>query len=206
MALIEHYPYRGFEHYDVEPAGEVSSNISLSIVTSFTERDKAVLVDQLERSNVDYINAVDGLSDFKKSLKPVYYNDALKNVNTEYVLIIDSYDTIIRGIDDMPGCLSHYDKDMIYGAWRYHFPTFISFDFNIPEENKLKFLNSGVFFGKTESVKQYYSDLSDYIKANQESDNNWLNDFEQYWVYKYLSENGRENLGIDYDEVLVENK
>ena len=158
MALIEHFPFVGIRD-NKKNEEKIESNIDLSIITSFTERDKAILADQLEDNNIEYINAAENVNDFNKAFKPIYYYDALKDVSTEYVLIIDSYDTIIYGIDDMPSYLNHYDKDMIYSAWNAHFPTFIDFDFSVPENNELKFLNSGVVFGKTEFVKQYFHDV-----------------------------------------------
>lgn len=204
MALIEHFPYEGIKKNINK---KIELNIDLSIITSFTSKNDAKLINQLEENNIKYINAAEGLKEFKKAFKPIYYNNVLKDVTTEYVLIIDSYDSIIYNIDNMPSCLNHYDKDMIYGAWFLHFPTFIDFDFDVPKNNSLKYLNSGVFFGKTEEVKKYYSLLSEYIDSGYNLSNNYLKDYEQYWIYKYLSNNKDlfNNLGIDFDELLVKN-
>ena len=209
MALIEHFPFLGMTNREMkEKGGKVNKSISLSIITSFTDKDKSVLAKQLEESNIDYINASENVETFVKAFKPIYYAEALKNVDTEYVLIMDSYDTILESIDDMPSCLGYYGKDMLYSSWRTHFPTYFDVDFSVPQDNNKKYLNSGVFFGKTSDAKEFYTNLSNYIKANYETSDHWLKNFEQYWLYKFLSENAQylDKLGIDYEEKLVETK
>jgi hypothetical protein len=187
---------------------ELSKSISLSIITSFTDKEKAILAKELENNNIDYINAAADVENFVKAFKPVYYYDALKNVDTEYVLIIDGYDTVLNSIDEMPSCLEHYGKDMLYSSWKNHFPTYFDVDFSVPEDNERKYLNSGVFFGKTSEAKKFYKALSDYINAEYEDSDHWLKDFEQYWLYKFITENKSvlTKLGIDYDEVLASNR
>lgn len=210
MAKIEHFPFLGMmvgKELNNDNM-QIEKNINLSIVTSFTDKDKAILVKQLEENNIDYINAAEGVDKFIKAFKPIYYAEALKNVDSEYVLIIDSYDTILHNIDEIPSCLETYGKDMVYSSWKTHFPTYFDIDFSVPQDNEKKYLNSGVFFGKTSAVKEFYNELSNYIKAEYETSNEWLKDFEQYWIYKFLSENDGylDKLGIDYKEELVENK
>lgn len=209
MAIIRHYPFnqtRSNENISSEGI-ELIKSISLSIITSFTDKNKAILASQLEDNNIDYINAASNVDNFVKAFKPVYYYNALKDINTEYVLIIDGYDTVLNSIDEMPSCLEHYDKDMLYSSWKIHFPTYFDVDFSVPEDNEKKFLNSGVFFGKTSAVKKFYKDLSDYIKSEYDGSDHWLKDFEQYWIYKFLTEHDSylEKLGIDYDEQLASN-
>ena len=211
MAKIEHYPFLGLFHGDKKidkEGGILNKNTNLSIITSFTEKDKAILAQQLEKSGINYINAASKVTEFVKAFKPRYYAEALENVNTEYVLIMDSYDTIINSIDDISSCLEEYGKDMLYAAWKTHFPTYFDIDFSVPQDNNKKYINSGVFFGKTSAVKEFYDALSNYIESEYENSNHWLKDFEQYWIYKFLTENEQylEKLGIDYNETLVENK
>ena len=210
MAIIEHFPFNQFRrNEDISGENiEINKSISLSIITSFTDKNKAILATQLEDNNIDYINAASNVDNFVKAFKPIYYADALKSVNTEYVLIIDSYDTVLNSIDEMPSCLEHYGKDMLYSSWKTHFPTYFDVDFSVPQDNERKYLNSGVFFGKTSEVKKFYIALSEYIKAEYEESDHWLKDFEQYWLYKFITENESwiSKLGIDYDEVLVSTK
>ena len=210
MALIEHFPFHEIKGYikTSNNRTELNKNISLTIITSFTDRSKAILASQLEDNNIEYINASSNVDNFIKAFKPIYYSDALKDVNTEYVLIIDSYDTVINNIDNMPSCLEHYNKNIIYSSWNVHFPTYFNVDFSVPHENKRKYLNSGVLFGKTIDVKKYYDDLSTYIKTEYDNSNHWLKNFEQYWVYKFITENNEhaDEIGLDYDEMLACNK
>ena len=210
MAIIRHYPFhsmRGDQETISTEGIELTKGISLSIITAFTDKSKAVLAKLLDDNNIGYINAAADVESFVKAFKPVYYYDAVKNVSDDYVLIIDGYDTVLESIDEIPSCLEHYHKDMLYSAWNVHFPTYFDVDLSVPEDNEKKFLNSGVFFGKTSEVKKFYKALSDYIKAEYPTSDHWLKDFEQYWLYKFLTEHEDilSKLGTDYDEVLVSN-
>ena len=153
-----------------------------------------------------YINAAENIESFVKAFKPCYYKDALEKVKSEYALLMDAYDTKVNGFEGIRDIPSYYGKKIIYSAWKYHFPTFFNVDFGVGEENSLKYINSGVVFGRTEDLLAFYQVLSDYIKQNYEKDDCYVKDFEQYWVYKFLSENNEiaKSVGIDYDSKLVE--
>lgn len=205
MEKIKHYPM-------IHPSTDVdlpsiTNNDKVTIVTSFTDKDKAILINQLEESSIDYINAAENVETFIKAYKPTYYYNALKNVNTEYVLILDSYDSIINDLNGIQDLIESYNKKVIYGSWNTHFPTYFDVDFNVPEDNDKKYLNSGVVIGKTSDLKEFYNELSTYIQDNYQNSTHWLKDYEQYWIYKFLVEHKEyaENVGVDYNEALVVN-
>ena len=210
MALITHYPLNE-NHIDLVIKKDNSQIINgdgsnLSIITLFTDNDKAILASQLDANNIGYINAAENIESFVKAFKPCYYKDALEKVKSEYALLMDAYDTKVNGFEGIRDIPSYYGKKIIYSAWKYHFPTFFNVDFGVGEENSLKYINSGVVFGRTEDLLAFYQVLSDYIKQNYEKDDCYVKDFEQYWVYKFLSENNEiaKSVGIDYDSKLVE--
>lgn len=205
MEKIKHYPM-------IHPSTDIdlpsiTSNDKVTIITSFSDRDKAILINQLEENSVDYINAAEDIETFIKAYKPTYYYNALKNVNTEYVLILDSYDSIINDLNGIQDLIEPYNKKVIYGSWNTHFPTYFDVDFNVPEDNNKKYLNSGVVIGKTSDVKAYYKALSEYVEKEYPESDFWLKDYEQYWIYKFLSENLEyvDTIGIDYNEDIVKN-
>lgn len=210
MALITHYPLNE-NHIDLVIKKDNSQIINgdgnnLSIITLFTDNDKAILASQLDANNIGYINAAENIESFVKAFKPCYYKDALEKVKSEYALLMDAYDTKVNGFEGIRDIPSYYGKKIIYSAWKYHFPTFFNVDFGVGEENPLKYINSGVVFGRTEDLLAFYRVLSDYIKQNYEKDDCYVKDFEQYWIYKFLSENKEiaKTVGIDYDSKLVE--
>lgn len=204
MASILHYP---IVHHlaEAHECPKLKSVSGITVVTSFTERDKSVLVSQLERSSINYVNAADGIDVFVKAFKPSYYASALEKVDTEYSLVVDSYDVIINSFEGIEGVLSSYGKKVIYGAWKIHFPNFIDVDFG--SDNDLKYLNSGVVFGRTEDLRNFYSELSRYTEENFSNGNTLVKDFEQYWIYRFLEENSGwlNDVGIDFNEILVTN-
>lgn len=204
-AKIMHYPIIHTSD-DIE-LPTISDNSNVGIVTTFSDREKAILVNQLEENNIGYINAADGVENFIKAYKPVYYYNVLKGVKTEYVLIIDSYDSVINRLKGIEDLLEPYGKNVIYGAWHFHFPASIDVDFGVPEDNELKYLNSGTLFGKTKDVKAFYKALSEYIEANYNTDDSQFKNMEQYWIHKFLSENPNwvSKVGIDYNEDIVKN-
>lgn len=208
MALITHYPLN--EHHAMFNGKDEMTTVNgdsnnITIVTLFTDKDKAMLASQLEKNNIGYINAAENVDYFVKAFKPIYYNDALDDVKTEYVLLMDAYDTVVTSFDGMSGVPIYYGKKLVYSAWKYHFPTYFDVDFGVSEDNQLKYLNSGVVFGKTSDVKSFYNLLSEYIQQNYVETDSDEKDYEQYWIYRFLKENKTiaENVGIDYDEKLV---
>jgi hypothetical protein len=210
MALILHYPFvhQFKKHmFEDQPLIGDSYDKDVAIITSFTNKEDAVLIRQLEKSSIPYINAVNVNEEFNKAYKPIYYLNALKNVTSEYSLIIDSYDTVINGFDGIKNVLNHYNKKVLYCAWNAHFPNEFDVDFGVDENNMLKYINSGVVFGKTEDVKKFYEDLSKFIEEQYEITTHFLRGFEQYWVYRFLVENPEyvKEVGIDYDELLTSN-
>ena len=207
MELIKHYSY--YQQTNNIELGEVieNANDKLTVITSFTDRDKAILADQMESSSQNYINAVARVEnkDFVKAFKPVYYAASLNDASTEYAVIMDGYDTVVNsfeGIEDIP---ASYNKKIVYGAWWMHFPTYFDVDFG--SDNDLRYLNSGVVVGKTSDLKEFYGALSTYIQDNYPNSTHWLKDYEQYWLYKFLVKHEEyvEKVGIDYNEILVVN-
>ena len=61
------------------------------------------------------------------------------------------------------------------------------------------------FLGKTNDLLEFYKDLSEYIKQNYNDTDCYVKDYEQYWIYRFLSENKNvaETVGVDYDTKLA---
>ena len=174
---------------------------SLTIVTSFTDRKDALLIDQLERNSIPYVNAVDKIptDKFIKAFKPVYYYNVLQSVKTEDTLIIDAYDTSIKSLDNLDRLQEHYNRDIIYNASLISFPLDLEYDTGAPDGNMWRNLNSGVVYGKTEKLLTFYHELSDYINNNY---NDWprIKTFEQWWLIDFLNNyKGNIKIGVDYD-------
>ena len=190
--------YRVFLNYSKIP---VNKPEWLTIITSFTDRYNAILIDQLDLNNTPYINATDNIDSFNfvKGLKPKYYYEVLKNVNTEYAIIMDSYDSIIINFDNIIEKYNEYGKDILYNAFPYNFPIDLNYDTGCNDPNKWCKINSGVVFGKTEKLKEFYKGLSEFVNENYDQ-NNQITSSEQYHITKYLNENNiNVSVGVDYN-------
>lgn len=204
--MIRHFP----SFHNIKNNLLSLNNINnLSIITLYSNREEAILINQLEFNNIDYINGYNTDNNtFLKAYKPIYYYNALKNITTEYSLLCDSYDVIIDSFDEFNDTINFYDKDIIYSAWCVKFPNIFDIKFNLDQSEKLKYLCSGVVIGKTRKLEIFYKKISNFIIENYENDNHaGLKDYEQYWIYKFLYENHDEinSIGLDYKNKFIIN-
>ena len=172
----------------------------LDIVTCFTNRSNAMLIDQLELSNIQYINATKNINkNLVKAFKPIYYYEAIKECNNEYVLITDSYDVTIINFDNIVEKLSIYDRQLIYNAQQYNFPMFNNeYDVGCPTNISYNKINSGVVFGKTKYIKAFYKEFSEYVTNNYNKDL-FESQYEQYYLMNFLYNNlNTISIGVDY--------
>ena len=199
---IEGYKDTGKYAYLMECGkNAISKPDNLTIVTSFTDREKALLIDQLDRNSINYINALEGIAteDFIKAFRPVYYYNVLKNVSTEYTLMLDAYDTAVKSLDNLEELTEYYGKDIIYNASLISFTRELEYEMGVPEEKMWRKLNAGVAYGKTDKILAFYHELSDYINKNY-NDKPRIKNFEQWWLIGFLNiYKGKVKIGVDYD-------
>lgn len=170
----------------------------LDIIICYTDRNKALLANQLELSNISYINPIVKTNNFIKAYKPIYYYGALKECKNEYTIIMDAYDVVIINFNDIIEKLSIYNRQLIYNAQCYDFPPInLEYDVGCPNNTYNK-INSGVVFGKTKDLKEFYKGFSEYTKNNI-NENEYETLFEQYHLQRYLHYKlNNISVGIDY--------
>lgn len=171
----------------------------LDIMTCFTNRSNAMLIDQLELSNIQYINVTKNIHEnLVKAFKPIYYYEALKKCKNEYTIIMDAYDVVIINFNDIIEKLSIYNRQLIYNAQCYDFPPInLEYDVGCPNKTYNK-INSGVVFGKTKYIKAFYKEFSEYVTNNYDK---YLfeSQYEQYHLMNFLYNNlNTISIGIDY--------
>lgn len=174
---------------------------NLTILTMFTDKEQAMLCKQLDKSNVDYINVLDEIeyTDFKHQDKVGFYLPYLEKVDTEYVLVIDSYDTLIQTFDKLIDKFKEFNCDILFNACWCNYPYEDIEDVSMwNATTRFRFFNSGVCLGKTNAVKEFYQKTHDmYNKLHIDGDVK----AEQYFMRHTIKEHygDGQHIKIDYN-------
>ena len=156
---------RNFVDMDAINLNKIRVPDNLTIVTVETDITKSPLIRQLERSNVRFINGFNfglGLSELNNknlTLKIDYIYEALKNVNTEYVMFLDSRDTVIMHLHNIFEKYEKYGCDIVFGTDPGAYPQ--NYESIVESHNTPLFLNSGTVLGKTDTMRHIYGTLSE---------------------------------------------
>ncbi len=137
---------------------------NVTIITVENQVEKSPLIKQLTKSNIKFVNGCETDEDLpdlngdKLILKVDYIYEALKKVDTEYVLFLDSRDTIIFNLDNLIENYSEYGYDIIFGNDPSPFPE--NFKTVLEQNHSNSFINSGTIFGKTDSMLSVFGKIS----------------------------------------------
>ncbi len=165
----------------------------VSVITVFTEKEKAVGAIQLESSNQAYVNA------YKEENKPwsnpdkiKYYIDVLEKTTSEYALLMDGYDVVfIKNIDDeFIKAFEGMNKRIIFNATKNNYPKITLNDEY--SNNEFKYLNAGLVFGYTADLLSFYKKAYELTK-----DLRIMNPWKSEQLYIRLAAKNNENVGID---------
>lgn len=165
----------------------------VSVITVFTEKEKAVGAIQLESSNQAYVNA------YKEENKPwsnpdkiKYYIDVLEKTTSEYALLMDGYDVVfIKNIDEeFIKAFEGINKRIIFNATKNNYPKITLNDEY--SNNEFKYLNAGLVFGYTADLLSFYKKAYELTK-----DLKIMNPWKSEQLYIRLAAKNNENVGID---------
>lgn len=165
----------------------------VSVITVFTEKEKAVGAIQLESSNQAYVNA------YKEENKPwtnpdkiKYYIDVLEKTTSEYALLMDGYDVVfIKNIDEeFIKAFEGMNKRIIFNATKNNYPKITLNDEY--SNNEFKYLNAGLVFGYTADLLSFYKKAYELTK-----DLRIMNPWKSEQLYIRLAAKNNENVGID---------
>lgn len=126
-----------------------------------------LLLYQLRTYNIDYINGYCPRTDnkpFDIMDKIEYIYNALKQVETEFVLFLDSRDTKIRTFDNIIELFKTYNTRVLFGAEKGNYGIQYNYieQHNIQHGSSMKYLNSGCFIGYTKDCLDFYADVYQY--------------------------------------------
>lgn len=175
----------------------------VSVITAFTEKNKAITALQLEISNMPYVNACPiGETEWTNIDKIKYYVDALEKTTSEYTLLVDGYDVLfLRNIDEeFIRKFELIGHNVLFNATKNNYPNFeIDQIENRDLLGNFKYLNAGVAFGKTAELLKFYKEVLALTKRTD-----IINPWNSEQLYVRMASNGNDKVGFDYQCILFQ--
>lgn len=178
---------------------KISLPNNLTIITITTSDCVSPLIEQLEENSIRYVNPLSEISslqcNWKNTDKIKYIRDALDEVNTECVLILDGSDVTINSLDGIIEKFESTGLDILYNASCWRFPNEpIDFVENRYMLGEFNYLNAGACIGKTEALKNFYSECVDELNTYRKR----VIDSEQYFVRKVFDKH-QDKIFFDWE-------
>jgi hypothetical protein len=137
---------------------EIRAPENITIVTACNS-EKAMLIEQLKGNGIPFLNAAKKGGSWNNLKKIGYINTSLKEVETEYVLILDAADVLLTG--SLEGIIERFNecgKKLLFNATKSNYPNLLidriaDRDFR----GEFRFLNAGCCFGETQYAKEFYA-------------------------------------------------
>jgi hypothetical protein len=171
---------------------------NIDIVSPLTDDQikDSVLIYQLDKNNIPYINPLKNRNIvWKQPEKIKYVLEGLKQSNNEYCLILDGNDTVIvKDLANLIEIFNTYNKKIVFNASIETYPA-MQIEKVTPKSKIGPFnnLNSGIVFGKTNDLIDFYEKVSDFYDSSNKD-----NPTEQYYI---------RNVYKDYtDEITIDNE
>lgn len=167
----------------------------ITVITCNNHSDTVgLLIPQLKRSYIPYINIVPKNISWDNTMKISYIVEALKKVTTKYVLILDAFDVILdNNNSNILETFATFGKKLVFNASKNNYPK-VNID-TIPNRDQLgpfKYLNAGCCLGET-----YYT-LSFYKKCLDILDIDNPNKSEQF-IVRHIFDKEQDCVGIDHE-------
>ena len=87
----------------------------------------------------------------------MYYNQALENVTTKYVLLLDGNDVVIQNFTNLIEKFEKTGLDIWFNATRNNHPKVLVDQIHDRDwRGEFRYLNAGCVIGKTEAIKEFY--------------------------------------------------
>ena len=137
---------------------------NISVVTMCNVPRKSMLIKQLDRNGIAYLNDADTDDEWWSNTDKIkYITSALPKVKTEFVLVLDASDVLFA---NSPGHIFDlfcvYDKKLVFGATKVNHPKQ-----NIDRirdrdwRGDFRYFNAGTAFGYTADARRFYGLVRD---------------------------------------------
>lgn len=179
-----------FYYYLISQPIEISEDVQ--IITCSNHEERSILIDQLKLNKIPYINKVPQEVEWDNRDKIRYILDALSEVTSKYVLILDANDVLIEDIHNIIVDFQDTECKLLYNATCNNYPK-VDIDHipNREDMGKFKYLNAGCCIGETEYTKCFYKKALEYIDI----ENPWRS--EQY-IIRHAFRDCMRDVKFDY--------
>ena len=151
---------------------------------------------QLAKNNINYVNPLAGKDiSWNRKDKIDYVIQGLKEVKTEYTLILDGNDVVVLSdLTDIVERYKPYNVDILYNATIWMFPpVVIDFVKHRDRYGTYNYLNAGCCIGKTDKLIEFYEEAWQICLDAKGS-----TDSEQFYVRKAF-DNHQDKVWFDFD-------
>jgi len=148
------------------PACTLGPRPDLTILTWNSRETPGLLERSLDHLGIPYIVKGRGIADWINSRdKPRLTVDALTEIDTPYVMGIDSFDAFVTGdplrlIADFE---MHFDADLVFNGGKVNWPNvteFKRFEDALPgaQESEFRYLNGGAWIGRLDFCRRFFAE------------------------------------------------
>ena len=180
-----------FYQYLISQPIELTKDIQ--IITCSNHEDSSILIDQLKLNKISYINKVSQGVEWDNRDKIKYILEALHEVTSKYVLILDANDVLIENVRNLITDFQSMGCKLLYNATCNNYPK-VDIDEVLGRENmgKFRYLNAGCCIGETKYTEYFYKKALEYIDI----ENPWRS--EQY-IIRHAFRECMNDVKFDYE-------
>lgn len=183
---LSSYLYRMSQQIVTKPS-------NVTIITFAQDNLHYPLIEQLTKSNIEYVNLAKDIVGWENTLKPSLILQSLEKVSTEYAVILDAADVVLtETFSDIVELYQTYGKDILFSGNSVQYPN-VPLDSLTSRESwgTEKYINSGCIIGKKAALKTFFTA----VVAGGNENNKWKSD--QYMV-RAVFDAYKDIAAIDY--------
>ncbi len=202
---ILHFPGSGLmknEKHILENIGRkfsISDKVSIVSVMNKACYETSMLREQCDNNRVPIINTAYDVEEWTNTVKIPKILEALKQVSTQYCLILDGRDVLVSNDleNEFIDKYKSFNTPIIYNATYVRHPKTCveTLQDIIHIQSKHKYLNAGVCMGETEALRNFYTKVLEISKQYPDNDSEQL-------IVRIARKKYPELAGYDYNNRL----
>lgn len=172
----------------------------ITILSIWTDDNKCILQRQLNTYEIQVINCyIQNNDKWTNPYKIKCIYNALKNIQTKYILILDGYDVLIYSWNNIIEKFKSFNTGIVFNTTKNNYPEYYGDISNKQYTSSFKYLNAGCCIGYKDALINFYEQTNNFYQ-NQPM-NKWNS--EQYIIRNIFSKYCNYNQ-IDYNLVKLD--